>query len=394
MEKSGIKVLIVLILSAMVIALPYVVKAVRAAPAEAKKGGAPSVPVKICDVVKKDMPVEVSAFGTAEANVSVQVKPQVSGVLIDIPVKEGQNVKAGDALFTIDPKPYETALAQARAVFSRDLALYLNATNEARRQQELWTKGIASEDARDQARTAAQALAAGLQADDAAVSNASIQLQYCFVVSPTDGRTGERLVHPGNVVKANDTVMTVNQISPIRVNFSLPQQELPGLMRHMSEGKITATALIPGGEDKPETGELVFLDNAVNKATGTIAMKALFENREQRIWPGQFLKVTLRLDTDKNATVVPDRAVQTGQKGSYVFVVKPASNGVQTVESRPVVTGRSFGPDVSVLSGLEVGEQVVTEGHLRLAPGTRIDISSGAPQGAGKGGEKAGEKQK
>lgn len=377
MGHSRLKIASVLVIVAIILSIPVAVTHFRNR-AKARQGKAiqPPVPVSMAEVVRKDAPVEAKTFGTVEANQSVSVKPQVGGVLTDVIVGEGQDVKKGAPLFTVDPRPYEATLNQAKATLSRDVAQYVNATNEARRQVELWNKGVASEDARDSARTAAQVLEAAVRAGEAAVSNATLHLQYCFVTSPIDGRTGEIFVDAGNAVKANETtVITINQVMPVRVAFALPQQELPAVMRRMAEGKITVTAIIPGDENKPEEGEVVFVDNAVNKGTGTIGLKAAFANAGRRLWPGQFVKVVARLGVDKDAIVVPAQAVQSGQRGSYVFVVKADAS----VENRPIIIGRTMGENVTVSKGLEVGEKIVTDGQLRIFPGAKVE-----PAGAGK----------
>ncbi|MBA4387973.1 MAG: efflux RND transporter periplasmic adaptor subunit [Verrucomicrobia bacterium] len=379
MQSPVVKTTIVIVIACAVLALPVVIGVLRSRSVEQPRKGGGAFPVKVADVVARDTPIEIKTFGSVEANVSVAVKAQVGGTLNEVHVRDGQDVRKGDRLFTIDPRTYEATLNQSQAVLSRDQAQYENARRESKRQDDLWAKGVASEDARDQARTTMKALDAAVKAGEAAVSNAMIQLQHCFVTAPADGRTGALLIDPGNIVKANDaTVLTINQIAPIRVSFSLPQQELPAVMRYMAEGRISVLVTIPGEDAVPEEGVVTFIDNAVNKATGTIVMRADCENTKKRLWPGQFVKVAVRLGMEKNSVVVPGSAVQAGQRGTFAFVVNPDS----TVSNRVVVVGRQAGNDLTIASGLNVGEKVVTEGQLTLFNGARVEVSGAGPQGA------------
>lgn len=332
-----------------------------------------AVPVTVASAMQKAVPIDLSTFGTVKALSSVAVKSQIGGILTAVQVREGQDVKQGDLLFTIDPRPQEAALKQAEANLSRDTAQFKNAEKEADRQEQLLAKGLAAQDAYDQAKATAESLSSVLKADEAAVATARLQLEYCRIRSPCDGRAGELGIDLGNVVKANDaTLLTINQITPIEVDFSLPQQELPRIQDAMARSVLKVEATIPGEVPVVGTGAVSFVDNEVNRQTGTIRLKGTFSNTDQRLWPGQFVRVVLTLSVQPNAIVIPSPAIQTGQKGSYVFVVKPDL----TVEDRPITVDRTLNGDTVVSGGLKVDERVVTEGQLRLTPGAKVDIKN------------------
>lgn len=341
-----------------------------------------AVPVTIGKVVQKTVPVQLRAIGNVEAYSTVSVKSQIGGELIRIHFKEGQDVKKGDILFTIDPRPYEAALKQAEANLARDTAQLENARVDARRYGELVSKGYVAQQQYDQIQTNAAALEATVLADKAAVESAKLQLSYCFIHFPIDGRTGSLLSHQGDMIKANadNPMVVINQIQPIYVTFSIPEQHLQQIKRYMAEGKLKGEAIIPGDENSPVQGIVTFVDNTVDTSTGTIKLKGTFENKGKRLWPGQFVNVVLTLTTQPDAIVVPSQAVQTGQQGLYVFVVKSDL----TVESRPVVTGRNLDGEVVIEKGLEPGEQVVTDGQLRLVPGAKVEIKSTSAGSEGK----------
>jgi multidrug efflux system membrane fusion protein len=282
-------------------------------------------------------------------------------------------VKKGELLFTIDPRPYEAALKQAEANLERDLARAKNAQEDARRYEFLIQKGVVARQQYEKFRTDADALEATVLADRAAVENAKIQLGYCSLYSPIEGRTGSVIVQQGNIIKAEDiNLVVINQVIPIDVAFSVPEQFLPEIKKYMASGKIQVEALIPMNEERVERGVVTFIDNAVDISTGTIRLKGTFANREKRLWPGQFVNVVLTLTTEPNAIVVPSQAIQTGQEGQYVFVVKQDL----TVESRPVVAGRTVNGETVVQKGLRADEKVVTDGQLRLYPGAKVEINT------------------
>ena len=341
-----------------------------ARPAQPMSAG---VPVLVGKVSRKTVPVEVRVIGNGEAYSNVQIKSQVEGQLERVCFTEGQDVKKGELLFTIDSRPFQAALEQGQANLARDTAQEKNAEGQAQRYTGLFKEGIVSKDQYDQFRTNADALKAAVKADQAAVETARIQLGYCSIYSPLEGRTGALMVHPGNVVKANDSALVViNQISPLYVDFSIPERYLAEIKRYMAGGKLAVQAVVPGGEQHPEEGFVSFINNTVDTATGTILVKGLFANPQRRLWPGQFVNVALTLTSRPNSVVVPTPAVQTGQKGQFAFVVKED----QTVDLRLVVPSFTFGGDTVIERGLQPGETVVTDGQLMLYPGARVQVKS------------------
>ena len=389
----------------------------------------PGVPIKVATAVQKDVPTELRAIGNVEAYSAVSIKALVSGELAKVNFQEGQDVKKGDLLMDIDARPFQAALRQAEANLgsnmaqvqqaqanlirdlaqvrqteanlARDTAQAKYAAENAERYAYLVEKNYVAKEQYEQLRTNAEALVATLQADKAAVENAQatlqadkaalenaqaavrasreavenakIQLGYCYIYSPMNGRTGTLFVKPGNIIKANDVpIVTINQISPIYVTFSIPEQNLPEIKKYMARGNLKVTAVIPTDEKGPQEGVLTFVDNAVDMTTGTIHLKGTFENRDKRLWPGQFVNVILTLATQPNAILVPSQTIQAGQEGLYVFVVKPDF----TVESRPVAVGRSLDGLTVVTQGLQPGETVVTDGQIRLVPGAKVEIKN------------------
>ena len=399
----------------------------------------PPIPVAVATVEQKSMPLQIQAIGTVEAYTVVSVRAQVGGELTRVHIKEGQDVRQGDLLFTIDPRTAEAALAQAlanlakdrvgvqqaraalerdvarvaqaRAALARDQAQARNAEVQARRYTDLLGKDLVSREQNDQYQTAAQALAATVQADEAdvrsaeetvradqaairsaeevvradeaAVDNARVLLGYTTIRSPIDGRAGSLGLHTGNVVRANDsTLLVINQVQPIYVSFTVPQQQLPTIKRYMTEGALEVQVL-PTGDPKPVRGKVTFVDNTVDTTTGTIRLKATFANEERRLWPGQFVNATMTLTTEADAIVIPAQAVQTGQQGQpYVFIVKTDS----TVDNRRVTVERTQGNEAVVAKGLAVGERVVTDGQPRLVPGAKVEIRGAEPRGGQPGG--------
>lgn len=368
----------------------------------------PAVPVLVAPVLQKAVPVQVRAIGTVEAYSTIEVKAQVDGTLMRVHLKEGQEVRKGELLFTIDPRPFEAALRQAEANLAKDMAQAKQAEANlakdmaqakqakvgAQRYTELLKRQLVSQEEYDQWQTNADALEQGVRADQAAlktaeaaigadraaVERAQLQLEYCFIHSPIDGRTGNLLLHEGNLVKANDKdsiLLVINQLSPISVTLAVPEQFLPTIQQFMAAGDLPVQAGIPQ-EDRPEQGLLTFVDNAVDRATGTIRLKGTLPNAEKRLWPGQFVDVLLTLTTQPDALVVPSQAIQTGQEGSYVFVVKPDL----TVESRSVVVTRTQDGEAIIAQGLQPGETVVTDGQLRLTPGSRVEVKTSVQQTA------------
>jgi multidrug efflux system membrane fusion protein len=341
-------------------------------------GGKPSaaaVPVTVATVEQREVPVQVRAIGKVEALSTVEIKPQVEGQLAQVHFQEGQWVKKDDLLFTIDPRPFEAALRQAEANVLRHRTEAANAVVEAKRKSQLLAQGFVSADENDQAQTNAASLQAAVNADAAAVENAKLLLQYCYIHSPIDGRVGQVLIHEGNVVKKNETTLAVvNQVRPIYVAFSVREQELPEIRRRAAAAQLAVQSLPSKTSGDAAIGELRFINNTVDASTGTVLLKAVFANDDEALWPGQFVDVRLTLTTESNAIVVPAGAVLTGQQGSYAFVVKPDA----TVEARPVVVGMDLGGELTITRGLATGERVVTDGQIRLAPGIKVDVKDAA----------------
>jgi multidrug efflux system membrane fusion protein len=301
----------------------------------------------------------------------VSVRAQVAGEITGIHFQQGQEVSQGDLLFTIDPRPYQAALEGALADLARDKATLNSAEEDVLRYGELIKKEYVTSQQYDQVMANADALKATVAADEAAVKNAQINLGYCAVRSPISGRTGTILVQPGNVIKANDqAVVTINQITPLYVSFSVPEKYLSDIRRHFATGPLAVEATFSDQGASSFRGKLSFINNTVDSSTGTILMKATFRNREKALWPGQFVNVTLTLAISENAVVVPSQAVQRGQQGDYVFVVKPD----MTVELRSIQAGQKLDGDTVIRKGLDEGEKVVTDGQLRLFPGARVEI--------------------
>ena len=343
----------------------------------------PAVPVLAATVEQKDMPVELNAIGAVEAYSTVSVKTQVTGQLTGVYFQEGKNVRKGDLLFTLDKRPFEAELNRQQANLEHDIAQAKLAHLDAERYADLFKGGVISHQQNDQVQSRADELDAAVRGDQAAVENAKVQLIYCSIYSPIDGQTGTLLIHQGNMIKANDTpfLVTINQVEPIRVAFTVPQQFLADIKRFAAAGKLPVQAAVQG-DSRPVPGKLSFIDNTVDPATGTIKLKGEFANTDRRLWPGQFVNVTLVLHTQPNAVVVPTQALQNGQQGQFVFVIKSD----MTVETRPVTVNRTSSGQAIVDAGLAAGERVVTDGQLRLVPGARVSIKPGlAPQSAGAG---------
>ncbi len=331
----------------------------------------PPAPVHVAKAVQKPMPVEIRAVGTGEAYQTVNVKSRIDAVIEAVHFKAGQDVKKGDVLFTLDKRSFQAALDQADAALARDTVQEKNAETLAEHTRELLGKGYAAQEEYDQARTTADSLAAAVKADTAARELAKLQLSYCTITSPIDARAGAILVDPGNSIKANDlTLAVLNQVEPIYVDFSVPEKRLPAIRERMAAGPLTVSALAPGEGDKPEQGTLTFVDNTVDATTGTILLKGTFPNKDRRLWPGQFVNVVLTLSVQPDAVVVPSQAVQVGQKGQFLFVVKPD----QTVEMRPVVLDRQMNGESVIAKGVKAGETVVTDGQLQLEDGTKVQV--------------------
>ncbi len=387
------------------------------------------IPVTVDAAVSKSVPVQIRAVGTVQAYASVTLKSQVDGEIARIHIVEGQEVKKGDLLFTLDRRPLEAALhqaeanqgrdtaqlqqaeaavaqtmaaeKQAEANLARDMAQLENAKTQLRRYQGLIEDGAVSKELYDQVRTTATALEATIQADQAAVTNARasiraaqatveniqavikadqavmenarVQLGYTTIRAPMDGRTGNLLVRVGSAVKARDDtaqMLVLNQLHPIYVSFSIPEQYLPDVKKYLAAGSVKVQAFPRDQADAPAAGELTFVNNTVDSTTGTIQLKATFPNHRGILWPGQFVTVILTLTVQPDTVVVPSQAIQTGQQGQYVYVMRSDL----TVESRPITVGRTLGAETVVAKGIAAGEKVVTDGQLRLVPGARVQV--------------------
>jgi multidrug efflux system membrane fusion protein len=343
----------------------------------------PRVPVAVATVEQRSVPIDLQAIGTAQAYSVVEIRSQVTGELTAVNFKEGEDVRKGQVLFILDRRPLEAALQTARGNLERDTAEAANAAVIAKRQQDLMARGIIAKEQAEQSSTNAAALAATLEAGRGAVASAELQLQHATIVSPFNGRTGQLLVHPGNLVRANDTtpLVTINQVAPIHVSFGVPEARLDELKRYLRQGTLKVEAAPPGAADTGSPGRITFIDNSVDATTGMITVKAEFANQDDRLWPGRFVNVRVTLSTNPNALVVPSVAVQSGQLGDYVFVVKQD----ESVEYRKVIIDRIIGDRTAIRNGLAVGEKVVTDGQLRLTNGTRVTIK--APAGAAPAGD-------
>ncbi|HVN28830.1 MAG TPA: efflux RND transporter periplasmic adaptor subunit [Candidatus Binataceae bacterium] len=336
-------------------------------------GGHGAVPVMVAKAVRKTVAQRLHAIGRVESYSTVEVKSQVNGQVMQVNFKEGQEVHKGDLLFTIDPRPFEAALNQAIADMNRDKAQSLQLANDFHRYETLLKEGVGSQQQYDEAKSKYEAIAATVAADEANVQTARLNLEYTRILSPIDGRTGSIILHAGNVVKANaDTGMvTINQIKPVYVNFALPEQNLAAVRMSMTSHPLTVDVIAPG--DKTDVqGRLSFVDNTVDATTGTIALKGIFDNQDQKLWPGQFVDTYLTLSELPDAVLVPSQAVQTGQEGSYVFVIDPKMKAA----IRKVAVGETIEGDTIIENGLGGGETIVTDGQLRLMPGATVMIKN------------------
>jgi multidrug efflux system membrane fusion protein len=319
------------------------------------------------------MPVQVTAVGNVEAISTIAIRAQVPGELQEVRFNEGDFVRKGQVLLTIDPRPYQAALAQAEASLARDKAIAANNRLQADRYVKLLKEGIMPASQVDALTSAADASDANLQADEAAIKSAELNLEYCTISSPVDGRTGTIMVKPGNLVKVADVpIVVINQVNPIYVNFTVPQQIWPNVKQSLADRAMRVMASVPQDQGSPLIGTLTFVDNSVDSTTGSIHLRGTFENSQNRLWPGLFVNVILTLSEQSNAIVVPSEAIVSTQSGAYVYVVKSDN----TVEQRAVVSDRSIQDEVIVSKGLQVGEIVVLDGQVNLVPGTKVQLKN------------------
>lgn len=331
----------------------------------------PPAAVTVSKVSQKTMPVEVVAVGNVEAISTVSIRAQVAGEVQEVHFKEGDFVAKGQALLTIDPRPYEAALAQAKAALARDKATGVYNRQQAVRYKTLFEQGVVPAQQVDSFASAADASDAEINADEAAVKTAELNLEYCRINAPIDGRTGTIMVKPGNLVKVADVpIVVINEVNPIYVNFTVPQQYWPDIKEHVNRGALHVMATIPQDPGQLMQGTLTFVDNLVDSTTGTIHLRATFQNPQNRLWPGLYVSILLTLSEQPNAIVVPAQSIITTQQGSYVYVVRDN----KTVEQRTVVPDRTINEDTVVQKGLRVGETIVTDGQVNLIPGAKVEI--------------------
>ncbi|HYG99399.1 MAG TPA: efflux RND transporter periplasmic adaptor subunit [Terriglobales bacterium] len=343
-----------------------------------QKPAASSVPVTIALAQKKDVPLQITAIGAVEAYNTVGIKSQVTGEITSVNFREGQDVKKGQLLFTIDRRPMDADLRRAEATLAKDSATAANDRAEAERYEALFKQGVVARQQLDRMVAQANASEALVKADQAAVQNARVQLQYTSIHAPISGRTGNLMVQLGNIAKANpdSPIVTINQVEPVYVTFTIPEQFLSEVKRYMGRGTLRVAATVPN-DPTPAIGNLTFVDNAVDRQTGTIKLKATFPNKDRRLWPGQFANATLTLAVEPNVTTVPSQAVQTSQQGQFVFVIREDN----TAEVRPVTVSRTVGNESVITGGIQTGDRVVTDGQLRLVAGAKVEIRNNTPGG-------------
>jgi multidrug efflux system membrane fusion protein len=371
---GGTRVLGLLILGA-VLASGYYIYSTRSgsdkAPGATQR---PPAPVTVAPVAVGSFEIRAHTIGTVSIDATVQIKSQVDGRIMEAAFSEGQVVHKGDLLFRLDPSLFEAQLKQAQAALARDQAQLANAESDLKRFSDLAKKGFATAQQEEQAGAQAKVLSAAIAADQAAIDIAKLQLSYTEIHAPMDGKTGRMLVRPGNLVKANDTgaLVVIDQIQPIAVDFALPQQDLPSLQQRMADHALEVSVAIPGDRRAPLVGKVDFIDNAVDTTTGTITLKAVFDNADQRLVPGQLVDVSILLQTIDNALMVPREAVNQGQNGQYVYIL--GADG--TVAFSPVKVAYEDGERTVLSEGVKPGDKVVTDGQLRLAPGVRVDVQA------------------
>jgi multidrug efflux system membrane fusion protein len=336
------------------------------------------VAVTAVKAVAKDMPVELREIGTIEGYRSVPIYAQITGQLVKIHFKEGQDVKKGQPLFTIDPNQYQAKVRQAEAQLARDEAQMKFARDEAKRYKYLYEKGAVALSDYENKQSVADAQESLVVADRASLQDARLNLAHCFISAPFDGRMGAYAVFEGRMIKDVDTQLaTINQIAPVYASFSIAEKDLPSVRKYSSAQKLKARALPAGYAGEPPEGELTFMDNTVNTQTGMILLKATFPNCDRFLWPGQFVNVVLTLTVEKDVVVVPERAVQLSQAGKYAFIVKSDN----TVEYRVVTTDRTVQGLTVVRKGINAGETVVTDGHFKLRNGFPVSVRDSLASG-------------
>ncbi len=341
--------------------------------ASKQKSGPDTIPVMVARATKKDIPLQIRVIGSVQPISTVAIRPLVTGELTRVWFREGEEVRAGQELFTIDPRPYQAALSQAQANLARDEAQLQNAKADAARYAELVKQDFVTKEDYDTRVATAEAMKATVAADRAAIDTARLQLDYCDIRSPIAGRTGSLMVHAGNIVHPTDTnpIVVINEIDPVYVQFAVPEGQL-GEIRARGGRGLPVSASPQGGGAPIASGRLTFIDNAVDTTTGTIMLKATFSNQSRKLWPGQYVTVAMTLEDRPNAVVVPSQAVQTGQSGEYVYIVNPD----RSVEMRPVKVAESVDQQSIIASGVQPGETVVTDGQIRLTPKSHVEVKN------------------
>ena len=338
-----------------------------------------AIPVVVGTVKIKAMPVEVIAIGHVEPVSTVSIEAQVPGQLLDVHFKEGDFVRKGQLLLTLDPRPYEAALSQAKAALARDKATAVNNRLQAQRYAKLLAEGIVPASQVESYTSTADASDAVVNADEAAIKTAELNLEYCTIYSPLDGRTGALMLKPGNLVKVADVpIVVINQVNPIYVNFGIPQQFWPEIKKYMAQGTLRVKATVPKDSGAAEEGSVAFVDNAIDPSTGNIHLRAAFTNSQNRLWPGLYVNIVLTLSEQAGAIVVPAQAVLQGNMGSFVYVVRPDKR----VEPRTIVPIRTIQGETVIEKGLQSGETIVTDGQARLEPNARVEIKSSTSETA------------
>jgi multidrug efflux system membrane fusion protein len=368
------------------LAVPRLRSTLLPPPAAAGRARTAAPPVLVGRVQRKVAPVVLETIGAAEPIRTAAVRSQITGTLMKVHFQEGQTVRLDDLLFEIDARPLQNTLAAAGADLQKIRVQLENARQQLARYQALNLNASVSKEQYQTVESAERVLAAELAASESAVANARLQVEYCAIRAPLPGRTGELGAHEGDLVRAGDaavSLVTIHQLNPINVTFSVPQQYLPALERSRARGPVAVVALLPGNDDTPEPGELSFIDNAVDASTGTLRLKATFPNAAQRLWPGQFATVRVTL-AEPEALVVPSAAVQNDQKGQHVFVIK--ANRI--AEYRPVTVDRTSDSYSVITQGLIEGEAIVVDGQLRVIPGREVEIKQPAAGPAGNPGAK------
>ncbi|HEX4485948.1 MAG TPA: MdtA/MuxA family multidrug efflux RND transporter periplasmic adaptor subunit [Terriglobales bacterium] len=355
-------------------------KEAKAAAAAKKQRGSMAIPVTVATAKIEDMPVYLNGLGSVTAFNTVSVKSRIDGELTQVAFKEGQHVNKGDLLAIIDPRPYEVALSQAQAALFRDQAQLRDAKLNAQRFKDLLqNSGAVSQQQVDSQQATADQLEGTVRTDQAAIDNAKLQLSYCHITSPESGRVGLRLVDAGNMVHANDTnpLLVITKLQPISVIFTIPEDSLPNVSKHMKNGTLKVDAYSRDDQTKLASGTLLTIDNQIDQTTGTGKLKAVFNNEDNVLWPNQFVNVHMLIETRKNAIVIPAAAIQRGQQGTYVFTVKADKK----VEVRPVTVSITQNNVSAISSGLQANEVVVTDGQDKLDAQSLVEPRSPGPTG-------------